>query len=122
MGAAASEVAPLKGYSVESVSQTLDALIRFEALGIPSLSFALDSLLLQQKFPITKGIISTSRLINSPHQAANYSAVKLKIKNRSIDEILTLVDGIDPKVRIRLDANCGFNLSEALTSICAASP
>lgn len=107
-GAAKAEVAPLPGWSQESLDEALLHLQK--GTFSPSVSFGLESLLLQKKFPnvhLDVGLCALHKL------KTGCRALKLKIGHLGEVEAIELIRKYVGRVPLRLDINRKYNLEKA---------
>ncbi len=108
------EAAPLPNWSSETLSQAIDSLHHHPT---PSLHFALRCADLP--FPSTYPPISICALVSTPIEARiaiqnGFRTLKIKVKNLSESGIIDLISCLPRNVQLRIDANRGWTLDEAL--------
>ncbi|MDX8430528.1 MAG: enolase C-terminal domain-like protein [Candidatus Algichlamydia australiensis] len=107
-GDAKSEVAPLPGWSRESLDDAITHLR--EGTFAPSVSFGLESLFLQKKFPKVRlrvGICALNKM------QEGCKALKLKIGHLTAEEAIILIRKYVGKIPLRLDINRKYSLEKA---------
>lgn len=112
---------------------TLDSLQQLDALNLyPSVHFALESALLSLLDPLPDFTCSLCALIQGSlsdmyHSAEHaidqgYPALKLKISNLNVKEVLTFIHAFAPVARLRLDINRRYSKQKTFDLISQLSP
>lgn len=115
------EVAPLPGYSKESLSEALEQLHQIKAghqlKYLPSVEFGL--LPLPQEplsWPVSvllRG--SVAEILKQAEQFAGFTSAKVKVGNLSLKDAIHVVKALKDRFRLRVDVNQKWTLEEALT-------
>ncbi|GAB5412323.1 MAG: hypothetical protein ChlgKO_14370 [Chlamydiales bacterium] len=109
-GGAKAEVAPLPNWSLESLDEAI--LHLQNGTFSPAVSFGLESLLLQRKFPnvnLEVGLCALNKM------KEGCRALKLKIGHLESDEAITLIQKFVGRIPLRLDINRKYDLEKAKT-------
>ncbi len=113
------EIAPLPGFSKESLG---DALLDLEEgrYKSPSVSFALESI--NSSFPSPKPIATSILLMGKPHEIleranrfSQFKSAKLKVSQLSFDEARNLIDTLSSRFFLRIDVNRAWKTEESLS-------
>ena len=113
------EIAPLPGFSKESLEEAILDLEKgmFKS---PSVSFALESLKLP--FPAPKPISTSLLLLGGPDEIleranrfTQFKSAKLKVSQLSFDDARNIIDKLIDRFYLRIDVNRAWKTDEAIT-------
>ena len=108
------EAAPLPLWSPESLSEAIDSIHNRPT---PSIDFA--NACANLPFPTVFPMIQISALVRDLCEAKNairqgFRTLKIKVKNVSLEAVSELISSLPRNIMIRIDANRGWTLDEAL--------
>ncbi|MFN4173717.1 MAG: enolase C-terminal domain-like protein [Parachlamydiaceae bacterium] len=113
------EIAPLPGLSVETLDQAIDQIDQIDQGGVPSASFARESLNLP--FPSPKPIETSLLLMGSCEEILNraalypyFTSAKLKVSQLPEDKARDLIDKLSTRFYLRVDVNRAWKTEESL--------